>query len=388
MGVRIKPRTLKSQLSAQEPFSSNILRPNRPLRAKGADRHATGTITRLCVQSTSGVSHLRILLLTHYFRSGQTTHVFALGTALRQLGHDVIIAVGGVRSAARAHYLRTLARGTRLLTQTPRATLIKLARWSDVIHVHSKRSFHLGAQLAEEHGVPLVITCHAASLIRPEYEDAFHCARYIICPWPRLAEQMGPRQGRTVMIPNGIELDRFRFRPRTPGSELRLLLLGRIDHSRLEGFNALCDATLGLQGVRLSVASDYRVKRPEVTYLGWLARPERHLGRSDVVVGTGRAVLEGLATGCAALVLGVGWDGLLTPANASQLSRYNFIGDATGTPPSAPAIREAIVRLQQDLPLRSALGAWGRQYVASHFEATQMARRTASIYAAAKSRAE
>lgn len=89
-----------------------------------------------------------------------------------------------------------------------------MRRWRfDVTHAHSKATFFLAARLSGTTGVPLVITCHAETLVNRRSESAFRQARFIIDLWPRLADLMKPRDGRTVMIPNGIELDRFAPRP-------------------------------------------------------------------------------------------------------------------------------------------------------------------------------
>lgn len=43
-------------------------------------------------------------------------------------------------------------------------------------------------------------------------------------------------------------------------------------------------------------------------------------------IGTGRAVLEGIASGNVALVLGEGWGGLVTQENVADLESVNCLG--------------------------------------------------------------
>lgn len=325
---------------------------------------------------------VRILMLSHYFPSGQMTHVFALARELARQGHDVHVVNGRVRTSRQWRYVRTLAGQVPCSVRLGAARLTALARRlrPHVIHAHSKRTFALGAWLSRRTGIPLIITCHARTLIRPEYEPAFAQACRIICPWETLAAEMGPRGGRTRVIPNGIDLEQFPFRERPPRATLRVLYLGRVDQLRRAGVEALCRAVLGLPGVELVLASD-RPGAPWVQHVGWLANPAPWLADSDVVVGTGRAVLEGLATGCAALVLGEGWNGLLTPANAASLARDNFIGRAGAVRPTPDAIRHALVQLQQDAGLRRSLAVWGRRFVEERFDIRQVAAQTAGLYA-------
>ena len=320
-------------------------------------------------------------MLSHYFPSGQMTHVFALARELQRQGHKVHVVNGRVQTRRQWFYTRRLAGGVPCSIRLQAAALAALVRRlrPHVIHAHSKRTFEAGARLARRTGVPLVITCHARTLIRPLYEKAFAQAQRIICPWEDLAAEMGPRGGRTRVIPNGIDLNQFPYRERPPRETLRVLYLGRIDPLRWPGVEALCEAVRGWDGVELVMASDRRMA-PWVRYIGWVADPAPWLSESDVVVGTGRAVLEGLATGCAALVLGEGWDGLLAPDNAERLARDNFIGRATGQRPTAAAIRAALAELAANPALRRALARWGRRFVEERFDLQDVARRTAALY--------
>lgn len=312
------------------------------------------------------------------------THVFSLARAIRRQGHQVHVVNGRVRFRRQFTYTRTLAAGLPFSTSLSIGRLERLVRrWRfDVIHAHSKAKFFLAARLSRTTGVPLVITCHAATLVNGRYESAFRQARFIICPWPRLADLMGPRDGRTVMIPNGIELDRFApgRRLQSGRGPLRLLYLGRIDAVRRPGVVALCKAVRGVRGVELSLATNRRIRCRPARFLGWLHRPALALARSNVVVGTGRAVLEGMASGCVALVLGEGWDGLVTPENVADLESVNFLGTFEGRRPAVVPIRRTLAQLAADPALRRDLSVWGRSYVAQHYDINCIAGRTLEIY--------
>lgn len=54
---------------------------------------------------------MRILYLSHYFPSGQMTHVFSLARAIRRQGHAVHIANEKVHTREQVNYIRTLAGG-------------------------------------------------------------------------------------------------------------------------------------------------------------------------------------------------------------------------------------------------------------------------------------
>lgn len=327
---------------------------------------------------------VRILMLSHYFPSGQMTHVFSLARELQRQGHTVHVVNGRVLTERQWRYTESLAGGVGCSRRLDLGALTGLVRHfrPEVIHAHSKRTFLVAARLAGRTGLPLVITCHARTLIRPLFEPAYARAQRILCPWETLAAEMGPRDGRTRIVPNGIDLDHFPFRERPPREKLRVLYLGRVDRLRRPGVEALCRAVRDLDGVEVAMAAD-RPVASWVRHLGWLKDPAPWLLASDVVVGTGRAVLEGLATGCVALVLGEGWDGPLTPENAQRLARDNFIGRVAGREPTAQAIRAALITLARDAARRRELSVWGRRFVEEHFDLKEIAARTVQVYAEA-----
>src|SRR5690606_1480617 len=127
-----------------------------------------------------------------------------------------------------------------------------------VIHAHSRRTFAAEARLARCMALPLVITCHARTLIRPVHEPAFAQARRIICPWEALAEGMCVRGGRNGVFHIWVDMDLFPYLERPVRGGLRVLYLGRTDHRRRAGADALCRAVWGLPGVELVMATDRR----------------------------------------------------------------------------------------------------------------------------------
>jgi hypothetical protein len=121
-----------------------------------------------------------------------------------------------------------------------------------------------------------------------------------------------------VRLRQPIDLRRFSPRGTTPERPRRLLLLGNyLRGRRLVELEAAAEAT-GIDVRRIGRHSELSTA------------PEREILDADLVVGYGRAVLEGMACGRAALVFDYkGGDGWVTPESYDALEADGFAGSAT-----------------------------------------------------------
>lgn len=316
---------------------------------------------------------MRILIATHHLNTGGVeTHASTLAHSLIRMGHTVVFASGGgllanglVAAGARVYHFDLAPRAPQQIESAARgiADLIVDER-IEVVHIHHFLplvTVALGAAkvnrpwLFTAHGVQpatewmwyfgpwhyrvcRAMIQHAAGLIAVSEEVADHLAKVYIVD-----------RSRIQVVHNPIDADRFSFsgprRLRDSGTRLRLLYASRLDHDKRAGIRSAfdllecllqtgCDAELTIIGGGSIV--------PEVTELAERVNAEQggrvqHVGPridletvladADVVLGVGRVILEGLATGKIAIISGSnGLIDVVTPDNFSALNRSNFSG--------------------------------------------------------------
>jgi len=305
---------------------------------------------------------------------GIETHVATLAKELCELGVDVTI---GFRRVGRAGPFEVaVARGARLVELTKaEIAAFALRERVDVFHAHSAGAAAWGAREGKAIGLKHVVTLHGPgqSLVSAEGVDrVVAVSDEAAGPFRHLAERL-------AVIENGVDLERFApgpARPRRAGEPLRAVYLGRVGPAKKPGILALERAAGCRTDVFVRYVSDWAPQgRPELT-----DDPARILKEADVVFSTGRGIREAMACGAAACVLGIHWDGLVTPENLDRLRRYNFSGRATRRPPSAAEISRTMHSLASDRRLLAGLKEFGPVAAARLWDAKTQARRTLAVY--------
>lgn len=357
---------------------------------------------------------MRVCIVTPYNLShegGVNRHVRSLARALLGLGHDAQVigpASGDVPDGCLAvtGVIPVPANGSvaRIgLLVSPRATREHLAHSSyDVVHVHEPIVPGPGRHALRFARVPVVATFHANA----EHELSLQrvLRRFASAGLSRIAHGIAVSRaakrfsravyrGRTVVIPNGVDLSRFAgpsSPPPAPDQPLRVLFVGRFGEQR-KGFTALLDAVAALSArgrvVRVSVVGAgpanrfaARTQGLGVTFLGRLPDGElaeqyrsSHVFCAPSVGGEsfGMVIAEAMAAGC--------------PVVASALPGYAEAarGAALLVRPGDPGeLAEALWRVGQDADLRARLVARGRAR-ADALCWSRIAARVAHVYATA-----
>lgn len=304
---------------------------------------------------------------------GIETHMATLAKELCRLGHKVRllfprIVQGGLFADA--------ARHGAILEAMDRAGIEKLVSRgeADIVHAHSHRASELAVALAERFGVRAVTTVHSPGQELPPPRGP----HAVIAVSDEISESLSRRGIAHVRIVNGVDLERFYPAPagRRRGQPLRVVYLGRVSPSKTAGMRALHEAAGRRQDVEVRYVADWAPHgsmSPSVAV-------ENELRAADVALATGRGIREAMACGCAAMVLGAFWDGLVTPENVDRLERYNFSGRASRQRPASPSIAVAIRDLLSDRHRLAALKAFGSELARRRWDAREMARRTAAVY--------
>lgn len=290
------------------------------------------------------VQPLRILITLRELavRAGTQLYSLDLVEELRRRGHRPMV----YTSAAGAVAEDVRRAGAPVVTD-----LASLTVAPDVIH----GQHHLEAMAAMSRfpRVPAIFVCHGW-LPWVEAPPRFPTlARYVAVDElrrERLVVEHGIPAERVAVVPNFVDLERFRPRGPLPASPRRALLLS--NQASADILTPVVAAACAAHDIALDVAG-VGVHRP-------LERPWAALAAYDLVFARGRAALEAMAVGTAVVLCDVEGDGpLVTPDRFTALRDLNFGIGALRSPPAAERLRAEIARY--DPTAAAAVGARVRQ---------------------------
>ena len=324
---------------------------------------------------------LKILHLNRFFYSGQTTHAFSLVREQQKQGFDARLIMDGNPSyQALALYKETLTELGAIVVKPGdlQGCLNYLGPWQpQIIHAHSPLTFPLAMALTKKYHAALVITCHGLGINRRETEACLHEAKAIICISVRVANSMRQFRDKVHIIPNGVDLNEFK--PGKKSEPLKIAYVGRVDAGKQKGYNHFCKAVDLLAGVEFYVASDKNPASKTARYLGWTNEVADLLAQTDIMAGTGRAIIEGLACGNAVIILGRNCQGILTPEKAAKEEFLDLSGLA-GNEPCYKNIFYDLAKLTQNKLYLEQLQAFGRELAVKTYDNTVLTQRIIQIY--------
>lgn len=197
--------------------------------------------------------------------------------------------------------------------------------------------------------------------------------------------------GKIIVIPNGVDLDRFRPHPRSDGGRIRFMSVGRLVPQK--GHDVLLDALAVLRdtlsSASLTIVGDgplrpsleeqartYRIA-DRIQFLGFRRDLPDLYARADIAVlpsrweGFGLAAIEASACGLPVIASAVG--GLMEAV----------VDHETGilVPPEEPKLlADAMRDLAMDRPRQALFGHAGRRHVERNFDIHRVAQRYAELY--------
>jgi glycosyltransferase involved in cell wall biosynthesis len=264
---------------------------------------------------------------------GGETHVLELTSALRQRGHDVVVAGrrgGAVNPEVELPFRNALDVGTVFRLRS----LLKKERF-DIVHAHVARDYPLVTSAASRLPVKVVLTRHLLYPIRSNV--LYRRVNGWIAPTTQILKTLAPLKPRaSAVIPNWVDLEKFAFTPHPTHRPMILGLLGQV--SPHKGHDDAIEAVRILgSSYRLIVAGKgetgylSKLKRKSeglpVSFSGFVSQPE-FFDEIDVLIVPsweepfGIVVLEGMASGIPVVatstggpldIIRSGIDGLLIP---------------------------------------------------------------------------
>lgn len=270
---------------------------------------------------------MRILMTNHSlrFRSGSELYLRDLALALRRRGHEPMVY---------APVLGNVADDFRALAIPVTDDLRTIRAPPDVIH----GQHHLQTMTALLHfpSAPAVYVCHG---FLPWEEAAPRHPRiraYVAVDdavRERLIAENGIDPEAVRVIPNFVDLERFRPRPELPPAPRRALIFN--SNATEENFASVVREVCSRRGIEVDLVG-YAVRHA-------LREPEKILPEYDVVFARARSALEAMAVGCAVIVADPrGMAGPVTLQNFDALRRNNFGVRTLADPVTVASIERAL----------------------------------------------
>ncbi|HET9217325.1 MAG TPA: glycosyltransferase family 4 protein [Terriglobia bacterium] len=264
---------------------------------------------------------------------GGETHVIELTEALRQRGHDVVVA-GRPGSAVKPDVELPFRNAIDLGTIRRLRELMK-AKSFDIVHAHVARDYPLVLAAARRLPTKVVLTRHLLYPVRSNF--LYKRVDGWIAPTTQILTTLARLKPRaSAVIPNWVDLEKFPFRPHALNAPVTLGLLGQI--SPHKGHEQAIEAMRRLQSNhRLVIAgkgeegyvSELRAKCAglPVEFVGFVTLPEFFDAIDVLLVPSweepfGIVVLEGMASGIPVIataaggpldIIQSGIDGILVP---------------------------------------------------------------------------
>lgn len=279
------------------------------------------------------------------YRSGAELFVRDLALSLHQRGHSIVVyapIMGDMVDELRARCIACVTELSRvsetpdlIIGNTRDETVACMARFL------STPAISICHDRTATHGQPPRLT-----RVRQQVAVDENCAE-------RLYLENGIARSTIKIISNGVDLKRFRPRPRLPAQPLRAAIFS--NYSTESDETAAIRSACALFGISLEVIGQ-GVGRQE-------AAPENVLPQFDLVFAKARCAMEAMAVGCAVILLneGMGLAGLVTPGNVQEWHRWNFGRRLMQRPIQADAVAQEIQRYSA--PDAEAVTSYVRQHV-------------------------
>lgn len=238
---------------------------------------------------------------------GAESFVQDLARGLQELGHSAI----GYTSDLE-HRPRMIEEDLLPLTTNPAELTCK----PDIIH----GQHHLDAITAilALPGVPAIYHCHGANWLetQPMHPRIYRYVSVSRTLAERMRVESNLSASQVEVIPNGVNLDRFRQVRALPAKPRRALFYHKSHYRDDPTVKSVEEAT-----ARHGISLDFIGRLfGRVTH-----RPEETLPQYDLVFASGRSAIDALVSGCAVIVLSANGAGpLVTPGNYDHFHSVNF----------------------------------------------------------------
>lgn len=324
---------------------------------------------------------MKVLHLDVLSQSSHTAYLLSLVREQQNQGvHAQLVMINHRNKQSHTLYQNQIkAVGALILTSIHPDTLLRNIDDTniDIIHVHSFIMLPLAATLAQRLSIPYVFTYHGLGINHQQFHPYLGGCAAIICTSARVADSISLFAPKIYIIPYGVDVKEIMPGPKT--CPLKIALVAYINQGKDNALRHFCKAVDLLENVEFYVISNMPPLSKTAIYLGPATNSAELLAKTDIVVGTGRAIREGLASGNAALIMGSTFDGLITPEKVARQS-YLDISGLTGSAPCYKTIFYDLAKLTQNVIYLRQLQTFGRELAEKEFDQITLTQKQISIY--------
>jgi hypothetical protein len=303
-------------------------------------------------------------------------HIFSLAAELNRQDVKTIVVITDCPVSYRDQ-LRHYQQHFPCFTESRPEEIIRLIRYFriELLHLHDLSLINTTQRLLRSWPIPCGITLH--DQLPPAINlSSLPGLSFLITPYPVVRGIPARLQSKTFFIPEGIDLQAYRPMPKE-GFKIAFIL--EEGGSTGEGSAALLKAT-GLANLDLELICPQPLPLLKGRYYGWLLNSSAVLGRSQVVIGRYRGLLEGMACGNAALIMGRSYNGIFNSRQYPAALSFPDLSGEGDEPPCYRSIFFDLSTLLKDRPLLESLQQQNRRFIRENCDLRLIAEQTAGLY--------
>lgn len=221
--------------------------------------------------------------------------------------------------------------------------LIKIIKEHDiqVVHAHSRASSWSCAIACKIMGIPLITSTHGRQPVHlsRKINKGFGVRSICVCENIReqIVNELGFTRDKTELYRNPVDASTFAFSPKAnQGTELKhikVALVGRLSGPKGEVAYQVLDRIKEHSNIAIDIIGGRDLPErfkafqsyENINFVGYVNNVQDYILNSDVVIGAGRAAIEGLLIGRPTIAIGEAfYEGLITKDNLSQVLASNF----------------------------------------------------------------
>ena len=319
---------------------------------------------------------MRVMMVSSFRHSRMMNHMLSLAAELNRQGIEAVAVISGCPDAYRDP-LRRYQRLFPCFAENSAEEILRLLRYyrPEILHLHAFPPGELLLRLLRDRPVPWGLTSHDQTL-PPGVAAALPEPSFIIKPHPAAAALPAALQSKACFIPEGIELELYRPLEKEGFKAAFILEQGNSDS---EAGTALLKAA-ALADIEVELISPRPLPLLKGRYYGWPLECSDILARSQIVVARRRGLLEGMACGNAALIMGRGYGGIFTPQQQKASLPFPDLSGEAGEAPCYRSIFFDLTALLKEPPLLRSLQEQGRKFIRENCDLRLVAERTGRLY--------
>jgi len=333
---------------------------------------------------------LKVLIILETLNlGGAQTHVVALSKALALKGHNIsIVSAGGelverVTSFGAKHYQLPLNRKSMLPYLTMCLIRIIKGERISIIHSHPRlKPIFAGYFASVVSHIPCVTTVHGIFPTLFNYRYLNYTAEKVIAVSSEvknyLTNNCRIKEEKVEIVHNGIDLHDFMpsqtTKYRSNRDALKILYISRLDKEKISAiinfikaipilYRRVPDADVVIVGTgtefdkieSLVNEENRQLGREVILMWGGSKNVAKLMQSADVVIGVGRIIIEAMACGKPAIVVGYSignrggnFGGIVTGENVVEMKEYNFSGRNSSEITLPENIASTVIELARD----------------------------------------